>query len=271
MDRPRPPGGERRARSTVVTVLGFVALLVAVAVVAMAVAPGLLAPQAGPPASTTDDATPDAGGQPADGDTATAGDVDGTDAQTDAGASSSDDAGASTATPAPDANATGSDGTATDSAGAASEGSASGGASTDDDGTDGAASGGADGDGSGGGGSDAADETTTGPRFSLVVGEVTECGAVCRDVTATVTNEGDERATGVTVETRVFAGGDRVWRGTADLGTVDAGESVTRTQRVNVGYFGAAKIQANDGRVTIRTTVRWDGGEETFSERVDVS
>jgi hypothetical protein len=55
------------------------------------------------------------------------------------------------------------------------------------------------------------------------------------------------------------------------VGTLPAGETATRTERVTIGVFDAAKIQANGGYVTIELTVRWDGGEDTVTERRQVT
>jgi hypothetical protein len=103
------------------------------------------------------------------------------------------------------------------------------------------------------------------------VQEVETCGQRCRDVTAAVENDGTATAENVTVDARVLAAGDELWRGAADVGTLPAGETATRTERVTIGVFDAAKIQANGGYVTIELTVRWDGGEDTVTERRHVA
>jgi hypothetical protein len=108
-------------------------------------------------------------------------------------------------------------------------------------------------------------------HFVIRVQEVEECGQRCRDVTAAVENDGTATAENVTVDARVLAAGDELWRGAADVGTLPAGETATRTERVTIGVFDAAKIQANGGYVTIELTVRWDGGEDTVTERRHVA
>lgn len=44
------------------------------------------------------------------------------------------------------------------------------------------------------------------PPFSFTIDQIETCGQTCRDVTATVTNNQNEEATGVTVYMRIFAG-----------------------------------------------------------------
>jgi hypothetical protein len=107
-------------------------------------------------------------------------------------------------------------------------------------------------------------------EFALVVESVTECGTRCRDVTATLSNVGDADAEDVEVRTRLLTGGVEIWEDEVSLGDVPAGESATRTQRVTVGFLEAARIQANDGVVTIETRVTWDGGSQTVREQEDV-
>jgi len=58
----------------------------------------------------------------------------------------------------------------------------------------------------------------------------------------------------------VYAGQDSVWQGEASVGTLASDESTRRTEHVDVGYVGGAKIERNGGTVTIETVVRWDGG-----------
>ena len=107
--------------------------------------------------------------------------------------------------------------------------------------------------------------------FGLSIDGVASCGTTCRDVTASLTNNGGHARENVTVTTEVYAGNDRVWRGSQSLGSVGSHETVTRTPRVDVGYVGAAKIKGNDGYVTIVTTVHWTGGSATYRNRERVA
>ncbi len=130
--------------------------------------------------------------------------------------------------------------------------------------------------GDGGGGNTAtatATATATPPAydFQFRILNTTSCGNTCRDVTVRLTNEGRKTATGVTAQSRIYADGDQIWSGTEDIGTVEPGESVTRTKRVKLSYFDAAKVQQNGGYVTIETTVTWDEGSQTFTQRVKVT
>ena len=137
------------------------------------------------------------------------------------------------------------------------------------------AGGGSTGD-SNGGDSDASsgdgDTSTPRPhvfRFSIVGTE--KCGSTCRDVTIRLTNDGSETAENVQATSRILVKGDELWSASEDIGSVAAGESVTRTKRVNLGFVDAAKIQRNGGYVTIETTITWDGGSRTFTQRQKVT
>ncbi|SEH47321.1 hypothetical protein SAMN05192561_102267 [Halopenitus malekzadehii] len=128
-------------------------------------------------------------------------------------------------------------------------------------------------------GSNDGSTTTSAPDtepFSFTIDETEECGTTCRDVTATLYNEQDETATGITTYIRIFAGenntdtDDVVWEGTVDVGTLEAGASHTTTERVELSFQGARKVDRNDGWITIQTTVESDDTTVTFrnSEQV---
>jgi hypothetical protein len=140
----------------------------------------------------------------------------------------------------------------------------------DDDG----GGGGSDDGGGGGGEGGSAEESTATPQpdpFQFTVGAIENCGTTCRDVTASVTNVRQEPVQDVTVTTVITTGGDQVWQGNADLGTLDPDETVETTRRVNIGYFDAAKIKNNGGYITVETTIQSSAGEYTFSERRKVA
>lgn len=130
-------------------------------------------------------------------------------------------------------------------------------------------------EGSAAGGTDSTSAET--PPFSFTIDVVEECGQTCRDVTATLHNNQNEIATGVTVFTRVFAGDDntaeedRVWEGKEEVGTVAAGESHTSTERVELSLQEANKIQQHDGWITIVTTVQTDERTVTFRDSEQVA
>lgn len=113
--------------------------------------------------------------------------------------------------------------------------------------------------------------TNTAP-FTFAVDETEECGTTCRDVTATLNNEQNETATGVTTYTRIYAGenntdtGDVVWEGTVDVGTLEGGASHTTTERIELSLQDAQKVDQNDGWITIQTTVESDDTIVTFQE-----
>lgn len=109
------------------------------------------------------------------------------------------------------------------------------------------------------------------PPFAFTINSIDDCGRTCRDVTATVDNTQNESASEVTVYTRIFAGenstetNNLVWEGSEDVGTLAAGDSHTSTKRVDLSLQDAAKIDGNDGWITIVTTV--DSDEKTITVR----
>ena len=108
-------------------------------------------------------------------------------------------------------------------------------------------------------------------QFDLDLENVSECGATCRDVTVTAVNTGNTTARNVTVETRLEAGDTVIWRGSESISELEPGESATVTKRVQLGLSEANQLRQNDGYVTANTTVTWDGGNETFTDRRKVA
>ena len=114
------------------------------------------------------------------------------------------------------------------------------------------------------GGGQTATGTATQAAFAYQIDEVTECGATCRTVTATVTNQ-QSTDTGVTSETRIYAGNTtaddaRVFAETRELGTVAAGESVTTSTDVDLSTTEALRVDNAGGWVTVVTVIT-DGDE----------
>jgi hypothetical protein len=112
--------------------------------------------------------------------------------------------------------------------------------------------------------------TDRAPAVTMRVRSIESCGTRCRSVTVALSNDGNAPARDVGVTTRITADGSLVWQGRSDVGRLDAGETVTRTRTIQVGYVDAARIQSNDGVVRIETTVRTAGGTRVFTERRDV-
>ncbi|MWG33960.1 hypothetical protein [Halomarina oriensis] len=103
--------------------------------------------------------------------------------------------------------------------------------------------------------------------YAMSVDRIESCGPTCRDVTATITNTGDGPRENVSVVTRVSTGGEQVWSGSQDVGTLAPSESHTTTERVELGSLDGLRVERNDGYVTVETTVRSDSGTTTFAER----
>lgn len=108
-------------------------------------------------------------------------------------------------------------------------------------------------------------------QFDLSIENISECGLSCRDVTVSAVNTGNTTAQNVTVETQLEAGETVVWRGNDSVSELEPNESSTVTKRVQLGPFEAYAVQQNDGYLTANTTVTWDGGNETFTERRKVA
>lgn len=123
-------------------------------------------------------------------------------------------------------------------------------------------------------------ESTATPEpapFSFTIDTIEECGQTCRDVTATLHNNQDTTATGVTVFIRMFAGQDNtdtddlVWEGKEEIGTLEGGASHTTTERVELSLQEARKIDQEDGWITLLTTVKTDDTTVTFKESEQVA
>lgn len=126
------------------------------------------------------------------------------------------------------------------------------------------------------GGSDANSTPEPAPAFAFAVERIERCGQTCRDVTSSVTNDGTEAATGVTVYSRIFVGNstaeeDLAWQGKEPVGSLDAGETHTATKRVELSYSEALAVKSAGGWVTVQTTVQSDEKTVTFTERRKVA
>ncbi|ELZ26858.1 hypothetical protein C475_07986 [Halosimplex carlsbadense 2-9-1] len=102
---------------------------------------------------------------------------------------------------------------------------------------------------------------------ALDVQEIRNCGDRCRRVTANVTNNGTETLRNVTAQTRIYASDSRIWGRNYSFGNLSANASAERTARIELSLPELLRVARNDGRVRIKTTVRWDGGNATFTER----
>ena len=119
--------------------------------------------------------------------------------------------------------------------------------------------------------------STDAPPFTFTVDELEECGHTCRDVTATLHNEQEETATGVTVYIRIFAGKDNtdtddiVWEGSEGVSTLEADGHHTTTERVDISVRDGWAIEREDGWITILTAVETDDRTVTFQDSEQVT
>lgn len=126
------------------------------------------------------------------------------------------------------------------------------------------------------GGTESSARSSSAP-FTFTVDAIEECGQTCRDVTVTLHNHRNDTATGITVYTRIYAGRDNtaeddvVWEQQRDVGTMDAGESITTTERVELSLRDGLKIEREDGWITVVTTVESDQETATFEDSMQVA
>ncbi|MFW5948743.1 MAG: hypothetical protein ACOCSD_04000 [Halolamina sp.] len=125
-------------------------------------------------------------------------------------------------------------------------------------------------DGGDGGETDSASEEP----FSFVIEDIEECGQTCRDVTASITNNQDETATGVAVRSEIYTGEDydnKIWEGTSEVGELSGGESYTDEKRVDLSLREAYAVDQNDGWILIETYVVTDDKTYVFKEERQVA
>ncbi|SFF87034.1 hypothetical protein SAMN04488063_0596 [Halopelagius inordinatus] len=108
-------------------------------------------------------------------------------------------------------------------------------------------------------------------RFDFEIRTIEHCGLTCRDVTVAATNTQRTTARNVEFVTQMSAGDDVVWTGNETFRKIEPGETKTATKRVSLGFFDAVKVRQNGGYLTAETTVTWDSGSESFTERRKVT
>lgn len=123
------------------------------------------------------------------------------------------------------------------------------------------------------GGSD--DATTEAEPFTVIADNTEKCGRTCRDVTSTVTNQQNTTAEDVSVSTRVHAGNDTrgvlVWKGSENVGTLEADESHTATERIELSLGQAISVERAGGWITITTTIETTDQTVTLTEQRQVT
>lgn len=130
----------------------------------------------------------------------------------------------------------------------------------------------------GGGVTDGSTATGTddGPRFTLFIDRIEECGTTCRDVTVTLTNEQNRTASDVMVYTRIYVGNstaedDLAWEGTEPVGRMEPNGTHTATKRIQLSYGESLAIKGNGGWITVQTTVQSAESTVTFEDRRNVA
>lgn len=108
------------------------------------------------------------------------------------------------------------------------------------------------------------------PPFSFSVKKIENCGDTCREVTASITNN-QNVSRDVTVRSIIYTGGEKIWEGESDLGTLASGETRTDTKTVKLGYVDGYKVKQNDGKILVKTYVVTEDATYVFKERRDVA
>ncbi len=103
-------------------------------------------------------------------------------------------------------------------------------------------------------------------------GKISECGMTCREIPATLKNTGGDTAHNVEVTVRFYCDGDRIDINgeeylSLDLGSLEPGESETRTKEIDVGFGGGLCIQNNGARIvfTVASDEKTMTLEETYN------
>lgn len=107
--------------------------------------------------------------------------------------------------------------------------------------------------------------------FSFVIQNITECGDTCREVSATIVNQRNTTAAGVTVRSEIYTGGEQIWQGSSDVGELDANATYTDTKTVELSIVEAYRVQQNDGQIRIETYVVTNNGTYVFKDERDVT
>ena len=109
--------------------------------------------------------------------------------------------------------------------------------------------------------------------FTFVIDQIEKCGQRCRNVTASITNNQNDTATGVTVRSELYTWSNydnKIWEGSSDAGELAPGESYTDKKQVKLGYSEAYAVQQNDGEILIKTFVVTDDATYVFKDERDV-
>mgnify|MGYP006286650631 CR=1 FL=1 len=104
-------------------------------------------------------------------------------------------------------------------------------------------------------------------QFHAQIDSISKCGRTCRSLKYTVQNQGLKSANDVSVDIKVFTGGEEVYDTTQSIEDVTKRTELSGiTHTIDVGIGGGSKIKGNDGQVTIKITPRSaDGTSDTFS------
>lgn len=116
----------------------------------------------------------------------------------------------------------------------------------------------------------ASSPATSPPKLAFRVLDVDQCGVVCRNVTARLTNLGSRPVTNTSAVVTIYARETAVWNNTRPIGELAPGASFESTERVTVTPEEAQRIQANNGTIRIEVVVQYDGGTETIERRRSV-
>jgi hypothetical protein len=107
--------------------------------------------------------------------------------------------------------------------------------------------------------------------FEVTLDEVSKCGQTCRVLTLTLTNIGTITAHSVSVDVTLETGGEIIWSGSTDVGTIEPDENHRESERVNLSYEDGLRVRRNDNVVTARMFIRSNEGDLILTKTVDVT
>ncbi len=104
--------------------------------------------------------------------------------------------------------------------------------------------------------------------FELNPGSPISCGLTCRQTTATLTNAGDGTAHNVKVILNIYDNaGDNIYSTQESIGDLAGGQSISKTETINVDCGTLDSKCIGHLPFTLRTEVIFDEGTQTFPDQ----
>lgn len=104
--------------------------------------------------------------------------------------------------------------------------------------------------------------------FELNPGSPISCGLTCRQTTATLINTGDATAHNVKVILNIYNNaGDNIYSTQESIGDLAGGQSISKTETINVDCGLLDSKCIGHSPLTLRTEVIFDEGTQTFPDQ----